>query len=605
MKTWIKALGLTMLIAATPATPVFAQDDDDNSDVGELIITAARIRQGGAQDISFFRNEAAAMRVPMPASLTPEGLLGGYNLVLGPQPPCPQLFCLTGEAMKADLALKPDDAVFVGLGFASNIDADKWSREPVNLVAVVDKSGSMEGQPLALVRRSLKTIVRQMRPGDQITIVLYGDESHRYMAPTAITRTNVPDILARIDRIESAGSTNMEEGLRVGYDAAFETQAAFKGTTRVMLFTDEQPNVGATDADSFMGMAKAASVRRIGLTTIGVGVQFDAALATDISSVRGGNLFFMANEQEVDSVFAAKLDYMVSEVAHDITMTVAPAPGYRITAVYGVPGEMLTWRGEDQVSFTVPTVFLSQEGGGIFVTLARAEPNMPAPRLAAGQALTRVDLTYVDAKTGATGAHRMSIPGLAARPGQDLVLGQTLMDEFLLLREGSARFHAGDDEGAYNMFRQLSARLDQANDPRLKPERELAQRLYGQTAFLSGHSAEPPKAMSALELFGDWRVVGVRGDVGLKKGDRLQLGTDNLATVLNMAGGEEATEDPEPFRARGNRLTLPESQISFRYRLDGESLTLNHRETGATVTLAREGKPSAEEIRAIGNEDAD
>ena len=602
MKPWIKALGLTVLMAAAPATPVFAQDDDDRGEVGELIVTA-QIRQGGAQDISFFRNEAAAMRVPLPGSLTPEGLMGGYNLMLGPQTACPQLFCLTGEAMKADLVLRPKDEVFVGLGFASNIDADKWTREPLNLVAVVDKSGSMNGEPLALVRRSLKTILRQMRPGDQITIVLYGDESHRYLEPTAITRTNIPEILGKIDRIESNGSTNMEEGLRVGYDAAFETQKAFKGATRVMLFTDEQPNVGATDAESFMGMAKEASARSVGLTTIGVGVQFDAALATDISSVRGGNLFFMANEAEVDSVFAAKLDYMAAEVAHDIRLNVAPAPGYRITAVYGVPGEMLSWRGEDEVSFTIPTVFISQEGGGVFITLARSEPNLPAPRLAPGQALAKVDLTYVDAKDGKPGSHSLAIAGISERPGRDLALGQTLMDEFLLLREGASLFHEGDDEGAYGLFRQLTARLDQANDPRLKPERELAQRLYGQTAFLSGHSAEPPKAMSALELFGDWRVTGVRGDVGMKAGDQLQLGTDNRATVIRLAGGDEWSEEPEPFKARGNRLTLPESQVSFRYSLKGETLTLNHRETGATVTLAREGAPPMEDIRNIGNDD--
>ena len=72
----------------------------------------------------------------------------------------------------------------------------------------------------------------------------------------------------------------MEAGLKVGYETAFATAPAFRGNTRLMLFTDEQPNVGRTDADSFIGMAEAASRRGIGLTTIGVGVQFDATLAT-------------------------------------------------------------------------------------------------------------------------------------------------------------------------------------------------------------------------------------------------------------------------------------------------------------------------------------
>jgi hypothetical protein len=49
----------------------------------------------------------------------------------------------------------------------------------------------------------------------------------------------------------------------------------FDGTTRVMLFTDEQPNVGRTDATSFAAMAEEASRGGIGLTTIGSTAQPD------------------------------------------------------------------------------------------------------------------------------------------------------------------------------------------------------------------------------------------------------------------------------------------------------------------------------------------
>ncbi len=82
-----------------------------------------------------------------------------------------------------------------------------------------------------------------------------------------------------------------------------------------MLFTDERPNTGATDAESFMGMAENASHGGIGLTTIGVGVQFGAELATKISSVRGGNLYFIRDAADIKTLFTGQLDYMVSELA--------------------------------------------------------------------------------------------------------------------------------------------------------------------------------------------------------------------------------------------------------------------------------------------------
>ena len=59
----------------------------------------------------------------------------------------------------------------------------------------------------------------------------------------------------------------------------------------------------------------------VGLTTIGVGVQFGAELATRIGSVRGGNLYFIRDEPDVKQLFTGQLDYMVSELAHDLKLT--------------------------------------------------------------------------------------------------------------------------------------------------------------------------------------------------------------------------------------------------------------------------------------------
>jgi Ca-activated chloride channel family protein len=203
-----------------------------------------------------------------------------------------------------------------------------------------------------------------------MSIVLYGDTAHVHLAPTPVTRAGVAGILQSISEIVSKGSTSMEAGLRVGYSVADDTAPAFKGRTRLVLFTDERPNTDATDAASFMGMAVAHSKREVGLTTVGVGVQFGAELATRIGSVRGGNLYFIRDEKDVKELFTGQLDYMVSELAHDLVLTIAPRAGLRISGVYGVPGELLGWQEEKNITVTIPTVFLDNHGGGIFFTLA-------------------------------------------------------------------------------------------------------------------------------------------------------------------------------------------------------------------------------------------
>jgi Ca-activated chloride channel family protein len=75
------------------------------------------------------------------------------------------------------------------------------------------------------------------------------------------------------------------------------------------------------------------------MTTIGVGVQFGAELATRISSVRGGNLFFFADDTTMERVFAEEFDTMVTELAHGLVLEVRATAGHRIVGLYGIPGD--------------------------------------------------------------------------------------------------------------------------------------------------------------------------------------------------------------------------------------------------------------------------
>jgi Ca-activated chloride channel homolog len=574
------------VVAAALAAPAWSNTPPpEDEGVEELVVTGSmRVRQGGAQDANKFRAEALT-DVPIPESLTPEGLLGGYDVQI-PGPPCRQLFCLTAEATAADLIGRPDDRVFVGLGFNTDIKAASWKREPLNLVAVVDKSGSMSGQPLELVRKSLLQIASRLGPRDQLSIVLYGDRSHVHLKPLAVSDANRARIEAAILDIRSAGSTNMEEGLQVGYQTARASRGDFRGATRLMLFTDEQPNVGATDADSFMGMAQAASEEGIGLTTIGVGVQFDGALATRISSVRGGNLFFMANAQDVKTVFQAKLDTMVSELAHDLEMKLSPAAGYRISAVYGVPGEVLEWGEDGAIRIVVPTAFLSNEGGGVFVTLTPAEANLPAAPLR--DAVLDVGLSYVAAADGRRGsdALRVARPERAASPG--LQLAQALVDEYLGLKAAATAFHAGDEETAYRTFRTLAQRLDRVADRRLEPERRMVDALLARTAYLAGYAGEAPKTSGPLAMLGLWEVTGTLGEPGLRRGDRLELRPDSEAVILRKgaSGGRDAAYEVDARRRLKLSLDHRREPI-FTYRVSGDRMTMVIPEDGSTLNLRR------------------
>lgn len=177
--------------------PSFAGDDDEPGkvtykkttqiDFSEMSVPApmpsvASTRMsatpGGAQDIRYFRGQVKAGAVPHPNVFTPEGLFSEHDLPGPDGAACAQLLCPVGAAMPAELTVQPDVRILAQLGFQTDIDAETFHRAPVNLVAVVDKSGSMSGAPLQTVKDSLHRVVDQLGPQDHLSIVLYGDTAH-------------------------------------------------------------------------------------------------------------------------------------------------------------------------------------------------------------------------------------------------------------------------------------------------------------------------------------------------------------------------------------------------------------------------------------------
>src|SRR5688572_15703733 len=193
---WIGwALGASVVVATSVG---FARKDDEERKLDALApATAAAPKMraapskmgatpGGAQDIDYARDRIHAGEVPHANTFTPEGLFSQYDLPLNDGRKCTQVLCLAAAATPTHLLAQPEVRHLAQLGFSSSFDAATWRREPLNLVAVVDKSGSMDGAPLDTVKASLRQIARQMNGADQLSIVLYGDTSHVHLTPTSL-----------------------------------------------------------------------------------------------------------------------------------------------------------------------------------------------------------------------------------------------------------------------------------------------------------------------------------------------------------------------------------------------------------------------------------
>ncbi len=335
---------------------------------------------GGVQDMSLARELVATGQVPPPETFLVEGMFSEHDLGLTGVP-CATLLCL-----RSAVAVAPthdgEPSGWLQIGMSSTIDPDTFERPSLTLVATVDVSGSMgwdyAGEddeydtPGELSRRLLLALTEQLGPQDRIAIVTYGS---RVATPLALTAGDRRDaILEVINELDEDGSTNMEAGLERAYEIAGKAIAGGEtDETRIVLFTDAQPNVGITGSSEFEDMVNAGAEEGVGITVLGLGLGLGQELVNAMSHLRGGNAFSMSTNEHADSFMADNWPWFASPIAYDLSMKVAATEGFAIRDSYGFPEGT-----EEEIGLDVSTVFLSKRKGALLLRIAAESSNSAA-----------------------------------------------------------------------------------------------------------------------------------------------------------------------------------------------------------------------------------
>lgn len=195
-------------------------------------------------------------------------------------------------------------------------EVDPRERKPAHLTFVIDVSGSMAAENrLGLVKRSLGLLVDKLDERDTIGIVVYGTTGRRVLPPTSAD--NRERIMAAIDRLRPEGSTNLEDGLDLGYEMAMEsfTRGA---SNRVVLCTDGVANTGQTEADALLARIRSEAKRGIDMMALGFGMgNYNDALLQRLADEGNGQYAYIDDLGEARAFFLRKLTSVLEVVARD------------------------------------------------------------------------------------------------------------------------------------------------------------------------------------------------------------------------------------------------------------------------------------------------
>ena len=263
-----------------------------------------------------------------------------------------------------------------------SLTADTNTKEigkPLNVAVVLDRSGSMHGEPLHYVKMATKVLANQLNPDDRFSLTMYDSSIDTLIKPTLMK--DIRSLDAVIDTIKSGGMTFLSGGYEKGCHDAKEYVS--KDTiTRVMLLTDGLANEGITNPDQLAQLASNQKKNGITTSTIGVGEGYDEFLLGRMAEYGGGSTYFIEDPDNAPSVFKEELGYLKSMAASQVSLTFKPKE-------QGLTFEQLnTYKKNKDESYSLGDFFSGQSKSILF---EMALPPMP---LGENTHIGDVEITY-------------------------------------------------------------------------------------------------------------------------------------------------------------------------------------------------------------------
>ena len=200
-------------------------------------------------------------------------------------------------------------------------NAQTVPRLPLNLSLVLDRSGSMGGQPLSYAIQAAQKLVEYLTPEDYLSVVIYDDTPQTILSPQLVQDEEA--IQSQIGRIRAGGLTNLSGGWLMGCDRVKQNQSSER-INRVLLLTDGQANQGITNPQVLINTAREQAEQGIITTTLGFGNYFNEDLLIGMANAAGGNYYYIQTPDEAEAVFRIELESLLCVAAQNLTVTLQP-----------------------------------------------------------------------------------------------------------------------------------------------------------------------------------------------------------------------------------------------------------------------------------------
>ncbi|KAL4576962.1 hypothetical protein LXL04_013063 [Taraxacum kok-saghyz] len=209
------------------------------------------------------------------------------------------------------------------------------SRAPIDLVTVLDISGSMTGTKIALLKQAMGFVIQNLGPLDRLSVIAFSSLARRLFPLRRMTESGKQESLQMINSLVANGGTNIAEALKKG--AKVMTDRKFKNPVSSMIllsdgqdtYTSISPRKTGTKTDYQSLLPSSSQFNSdsdiripIPIHTFGFGMDHDASAMHAISEHSGGMFSFIEAENVIQDAFAQCIGGLLSVVVQELRVEV-------------------------------------------------------------------------------------------------------------------------------------------------------------------------------------------------------------------------------------------------------------------------------------------
>ena len=181
-------------------------------------------------------------------------------------------------------------------------DSVRCKTQNVDMVIVLDRSGSMNGRKINNARRSIIALLGELSAGDRFSLVTYANGVQQHSGLIPVTPSNREMLETWVHMTRAGGGTNLGAGLRTGINVILSSTRQ-GNIGKVILISDGLANQGITDPNALGQMASIAVEKEFTISTAGVGADFNEQLMTAIADQGTGSYYYLENPDAFAAVF--------------------------------------------------------------------------------------------------------------------------------------------------------------------------------------------------------------------------------------------------------------------------------------------------------------